>query len=181
MARRMYSIDQISGGTSKEIKSIDLSVGELDVLYDTTDGATIVSQGSIMYTDNSSKTVNCEYEVPVVPGNGINIDASADSKSVKVSIDLYQHNIHLYNTENGVSVYMTIYSTYNNPVVNKQELIEHLLAQSNMPATGVTENYMKLVYSIDSAGQLYSTDLQGEQSIYSDDYTVEDLVTSIGG
>ena len=181
MARRMYSIDQIAGGASKDISSIDLSVGNLDVLYDTTDGATIVSQGSIMYTDSTSKTVNCEYELPVVPGNCINIDATPNSQAIEISVKLYMHNIHLYLTDDSMNAYLTIYSAYSEPVVNKQELVEHLLAQNNMPATGVTENYMKIVYAIDSAGQLYCTDLQGQQTIYSDDYTVEDLPVQLGG
>ena len=128
MARRMYSIDQISGGN-----------------------------------------------VNFVAGNGINI---ADNK---ISLSLYQHNISISSYDDSMQAYMTVYSVNSSPVTTKQELVDNLLIGSSMSATGTAESFTKLIFLIDSVGQLHYTDLQGNQGIYSEDYIVSDTVTSIGG
>lgn len=129
MARRMYSIDQISGGHDKTL----------------------------------------------VAGNGINI---ADNT---ISLSLYQHNITISSYDDSMQAYMTVYSTNSAPVSTKQELVDNLLASSSMPATGTAETNTKLIFLMDSAGQLHYTDLAGNQNIYSDDYIVSDTVVAIGG
>ena len=128
MARRMYSIDQISGGN-----------------------------------------------VNFVAGNGINI---ADNK---ISLSLYQHNISIFSLDSSVNAYMTVYSINSAPVKTKQELVDNILINSSMPATGTAESLTKLIFLIDSAGQLHYTDMAGNQNIYSDDYIVSDTVVAIGG
>ena len=128
MARRMYSIDQISGSN-----------------------------------------------VNLVAGNGINI---ADNT---ISLSLYQHNISISSYDDSMNAHMTVYSTNSAPVSNKQELVDNLLMNSSMPATGTAEANTKLIFLMDSAGQLHYTDMAGNQNIYSDDYIVSDTVTSIGG
>ena len=50
-----------------------------------------------------------------------------------------------------------------------------------MPATGTAETNTKLIYAINSQGELLYTDMAGNQLIYSDDYNVVDDVVSIGG
>ena len=50
-----------------------------------------------------------------------------------------------------------------------------------MPATGTAETHTKFIYAINTQGELLYTDLQGNPNMYSDDYTVTDEVTSIGG
>ena len=131
MARRMYSIDQISGG----------------------------------------------HETTYTAGTGINIDSSAAT----ISLSLYQHNISISSFDDSMQAYMTVYSVNSAPVTTKQELLDNLLGSNSMPATGTAETLTKLIFLIDSAGQLHYTDLQGNQNIYSDDYIVSDTVTSIGG
>ena len=131
MARRMYSIDQISGG----------------------------------------------HETTYTAGSGINIDSSAAT----ISLSLYQHNISISSFDDSMTAYMTVYSVNSSPVTNKQELVDNLLMNSSMSATGTAETNTKLIFLIDSAGQLHYTDLQGNQNIYSDDYIVSDTVISIGG
>ena len=128
MARRMYSIDQISGGN-----------------------------------------------VNFVAGNGINI---ADNK---ISLSLYQHNISISSYDDSMNAYMTVYSVSSAPVTTKQELVDNILTNSSMPATGTAESLTKLIFLIDSAGQLHYTDMAGNQNIYSDDYIVSDTVVAIGG
>ena len=73
---------------------------------------------------------------------------------------------------------MTVYSTNSAAVSTKQELVDNLLAGNSMPATGTAESFTKLIFLIDSVGQLHFTDLQGNQGIYSEDYIVSD---SVGG
>ena len=131
MARRMYSIDQISGG----------------------------------------------HETTYTAGSGINIDSSAAT----ISLSLYQHNISISSFDDSMQAYMTVYSVNSAPVTTKQELVDNLLMNSSMSATGTAESLTKLIFLIDSAGQLHYTDLQGNQGIYSEDYIVSDTVTSIGG
>ena len=128
MARRLYSIDQISGGN-----------------------------------------------VNFVAGNGINI---ADNK---ISLSLYQHNISISSYDDSMNAYMTVYSVSSAPVTTKQELVDNILTNSSMPATGTAESLTKLIYAINAQGELLYTDLQGNTNIYSDDYNVFDEVVSIGG
>lgn len=128
MARRMFSVDQISGSN-----------------------------------------------VNLVAGNGINI---ADNT---ISLSLYQHNISISAYDDSMNAYMTVYSVSSAPVTTKQELVDNLLMNSSMPATGAAESLTKLIFLIGSAGQLHYTDLQGTAGIYSEDYIVSDTVTSIGG
>ena len=128
MARRMYSIDQISGSN-----------------------------------------------VNFVAGNGINITDN------KISLSLYQHNISISSYDDSMQAYMTVYSVNSSPVMTKQELVDNLLAGSSMSATGTAETNTKLIFLIDSVGQLHYTDMAGNQNIYSEDYIVSDTVVAIGG
>ena len=70
---------------------------------------------------------------------------------------------------------MTVSSINSAAVTNKQELVDNLLT-SDMTATGTAESHTKLIYAIDSTGQLLYTDMQGNAGIYSDDYNVVDNV-----
>lgn len=133
MARRMYSIDQISGG----------------------------------------------HDMTLVAGNGININQ--DASAATISLSLYQHNISISAFDDSMQAYMTVYSVNSAPVTNRQELTDNLLGSNSMPATGTAETNTKLIFLIDSAGQLHYTDLQGNQGIYSNDYIVSDAVVAIGG
>ena len=128
MARRMYSIDQISGSN-----------------------------------------------VNFVAGNGINIENN------KISLSLYQHNISIFSFDSSVNAYMTVYSVNSAPVTTKQELVDNILMNSTMPATGTAESLTKLIYAINEQGELLYTDLQGNPNIYSGDYNLFDEVVSIGG
>ena len=119
------------------------------------------------------------HDMTLTAGNGINIESS--SSAATISISLYQHNISISSYDDSMQAYMTVYSVNSAPVTNKQELVDNLLMNSSMSATGTAETNTKLIFLIDSAGQLHYTDMAGNQNIYSDDYTVSDTVTSIGG
>ena len=111
-----------------------------------------------------------------VAGNGINIDSSKT-----ISLSLYRHNISISSFDDSMTAYMTVYSVNSAPATTKQELVDNLLSGSSMPATGTAETNTKLIFLIDSTGQLHYTDMAGNHLIYSDDYIVDDSVISIGG
>ena len=119
------------------------------------------------------------HDMTLVAGNGI--DINQDASAATISLSLYQHNISIFSLDNAVNAYMTVYSVNSAPVTTKQELVDNLLSGSTMPATGTAESLTKLIYAINAQGELLYTDLQGNPSIYSDDYTVTDEVVSIGG
>ena len=118
------------------------------------------------------------HDMTLVAGNGINVSSSASSATI--SLSLYQHNISIFSLDNSVNAYMTVYSVNSAAVTTKQELVDNLLT-TNMPATGTAENNTKLIYAINSQGELLYTDMTGNQNIYSDDYIVSDTVIAIGG
>lgn len=118
-------------------------------------------------------------DINIVAGNGININSSATSKTI--SLSLYQHNISISSFDDSMHAYMTVYSVNSAPVATKQELLDNLLSGSDMPATGTAESLTKLIYAIDSTGQLLYADLAGTAGLYSDDYNVVDTVVAIGG
>lgn len=118
-------------------------------------------------------------DINLIAGTGINIDSSATSKTI--SLSLYQHNISISAYDDSMQAYMTVYSVNSAPVATKQELVDNLLGSNSMPATGTAESLTKLIFLMDSAGQLHYTDLQGNQNIYSNDYIVSDTVVAIGG
>lgn len=118
-------------------------------------------------------------DINIVAGNGINIDSSATSKTI--SLSLYVHNISISSYDDSMQAYMTVYSVNSAPVATKQELVDNLLMNSSMPATGTAETNTKFIFLMDSAGQLHYTDMAGNQNIYSEDYIVSDTVVAIGG
>ena len=119
------------------------------------------------------------HDMTLVAGNGIDVSSSASSATI--SLSLYQHNISIFSLDNSVQAYMTVYSVNSSPVTTKQELVDNLLAGSIMPATGTAETNTRLIYAINSQGELLYTDMAGNQNIYSDDYTASDTVVAIGG
>ena len=118
------------------------------------------------------------HDMTLVAGNGIDVSSSASSATI--SLSLYQHNISIFSLDGSLNAYMTVYSVNSAAVTSKQELVDNLLT-SNMPATGTAETNTKIIYAINSQGELLYTDMAGNQNIYSDDYIVSDTVTSIGG
>ena len=119
------------------------------------------------------------HDMTLVAGNGININQ--DASAATISLSLYQHNISISSYDDSMHAYMTVYSVNSAPVTTKQELVDNLLMNNSMPSTGAAESLTKLIFLIDSAGQLHYTDLTGTAGIYSEDYIVSDTVTSIGG
>ena len=114
-------------------------------------------------------------DISFVAGNGININNNT------ISLSLYQHNISIFSLDGSLNAYITVYSVNSAPVTTKQELIDNLLTTNTMPATGTAETNTKLIYAINSQGELLYTDMAGNQLMYTDDYNVVDDVVAIGG
>ena len=117
------------------------------------------------------------HDMTLVAGNGINVSSAASSATI--SLSLYQHNISIFSLDSSVNAYMTVYSVNSSPATTKQELVDNLLVDSIMPATGTAESNTRLIYAINSQGELLYTDMAGNQNIYSDDYIVSDTVTQL--
>ena len=118
------------------------------------------------------------HDMTLVAGNGIDVSSSASSATI--SLSLYQHNISIFSLDGSLNAYMTVYSVNSAAVTNKQELVDNLLT-TNMPATGTAETNTRLIYAINTQGELLYTDMNGNPNMYSGDYTVTDEVVSIGG
>lgn len=85
----------VSGMSS--LTKIDTNVGQETVLYDTTDGLTVSGAGQITYEEKDTdaagqefvniktKNINTEFNVPILPGANINIDANEDGTAIVVS------------------------------------------------------------------------------------------------
>lgn len=92
---------------SKKIKSLDLSYGAQVVTYDTADGMNIKSQTRITYSDDTTEDVNDEIEIPIVAGDGLNMDAITDNSKAVFKIDP-EHSVYMAATptaENTIPVY----------------------------------------------------------------------------
>ena len=119
------------------------------------------------------------HDMTLVAGNGINVNQ--DASAATISLSLYQHNISIFSLDGSLNAYMTVYSVNSAPVTTKQELVDNILMNSTMPATGTAESLTKLIYAINEQGELLYTDLAGNPNIYSGDYNLFDEVISIGG
>ena len=98
---------EVTAATRTAIKSIDLSYGEQDVTYSSSEGIGVSGTGRVTYIDNTvDDTVN-EIEIPVVAADGLTADATADNKKVQIKIDS-EHSVYMAATptaENAIPVY----------------------------------------------------------------------------
>lgn len=67
------------------ISDININYGEETVLYDTTDGITITSNGQIKYKDNTVHQITTEYNLPIIAGDNITIDATSTNNKIVIS------------------------------------------------------------------------------------------------
>lgn len=68
------------------ISDININYGEESVLYNTTDGITVTSNGQIKYKDNTVHQITTEYNLPIIAGDNITIDANATNNKVIISV-----------------------------------------------------------------------------------------------
>ena len=68
------------------VTSLDMNVSQETVTYSTTDGITVNSNGKFVYGENES-TFQTEYNLPLIAGDGISINADQTANKVTVKID----------------------------------------------------------------------------------------------
>lgn len=99
--------DLQADNVSKKIDKIDFSNGQATVTFDTADGMTVGGTGMLTYADQSTHQVATDIEIPIVPGNGVIMDATTSANHVTVKVDP-EHSVYMANTpeaENAVPVY----------------------------------------------------------------------------
>lgn len=65
---------------------LDLNTGIVAVTYDTTDGISLTTQGTIKSNKGTNQVV-VDYEIPIVAGNNILIDKKANEDKIEVKLD----------------------------------------------------------------------------------------------
>lgn len=65
---------------------LDLNTGIVGVTYDTTDGISLTTQGTIK-SNTGTDSVVVDYEIPIVGGTGISIDKKANEDKIEVKVD----------------------------------------------------------------------------------------------
>ena len=68
------------------VTSLDMNVSQETVTYSTTDGITVNSNGKFVYGDKET-TFQTEYNLPLIAGDGISIDANETATKVTVKLD----------------------------------------------------------------------------------------------
>lgn len=66
------------------ISDLDLNVGIIDLIYDTTDGISLTTQGTIK-SNEGTDTVVVDYNIPVVGVDGITIDKADNAEKIEIS------------------------------------------------------------------------------------------------
>lgn len=73
-----------------DLVAIEMQYGEEAITYDTTDGLTVNATGKVTYnTDIPGQSVHCDtvMNIPIIPGNGINIDADETNTHAEIKVD----------------------------------------------------------------------------------------------
>lgn len=65
------------------VSDVNLTIGQETVSYNSEDGITINSNGQITYGEKT-KAITVEHDIPIVAGNGINIDKLSDKEQVEI-------------------------------------------------------------------------------------------------
>lgn len=99
--------DLQADNVSKKIDKIDFSNGQATVTFDTADGMTVGGTGMLTYADQSTHQVATDIEIPIVPGNGVIMDATTSANHITVKVDP-EHSVYMATApeaENAIPVY----------------------------------------------------------------------------
>lgn len=83
---KINGTDGADGVGLDSVTSLDMNVSQETVTYDTTNGITVNSNGKFVYGDSES-TFQTEYNLPLIAGEGISINADQTANKVTVKID----------------------------------------------------------------------------------------------
>ena len=99
--------DLTDENVGKKIDKIDFSNGQATVTFDTADGMTLVGTGQLTYADKSTGQIGTDIEVPIIPGDGVIMDATTSANHVTVKVDP-EHSVYMAATptaENAIPMY----------------------------------------------------------------------------
>ena len=83
---KINGTDGADGVGLDSVTSLDMNVSQETVTYDTTNGITVNSNGKFVYGESES-TFQTEYNLPLIAGDGISINADQTANKVTVKID----------------------------------------------------------------------------------------------
>lgn len=86
-----------------DIASIDMSAPIENVTFDTTSGITVKANGVIAVTTGAKSDIISEYEIPLVPGKYINMDADPSNSKVQVAVDDEKLALDYYKINRGIN------------------------------------------------------------------------------
>lgn len=92
---------------SKKISGITFSKNASSVTFDMDKGMSLVNMGELTYADQSKGAISTGIEIPIIPGNGMIMDATEVANHVTVKIDS-EHSVYMANTptaENAIPMY----------------------------------------------------------------------------
>lgn len=92
---------------SKKISGITFSKNAASVTFDMDKGMSLVNMGELTYADQSTGAIATGIEIPIIPGNGMIMDATEVANHVTVKVDP-EHSVYMANApeaENAIPVY----------------------------------------------------------------------------
>ena len=110
------------------IASIDMSAPVNNVTFDTTTGITVKANGVIAGTTGGEYDIVSEYEIPLVPGKYINMDA--DQSNSKVQVAVYDENLALDYYKINRSISKNVVPFWNGQNSSHTELTPNVAAYS---------------------------------------------------
>ena len=99
--------DLTDENVSKKIDKIDFSNGQATVTFDTADGMALAGTGQLTYADKSTGQIGTDIEIPIIPGEGVIMDATTTANHVTVKVDP-EHSVYMAATptaENAIPMY----------------------------------------------------------------------------
>lgn len=99
--------DLTDENVSKKIDKIDFSNGQATVTFDTANGMTLAGTGQLTYADKSTGQIGTDIEIPIIPGDGVIMDATASANHVTVKVDP-EHSVYMAatpTTEKAIPMY----------------------------------------------------------------------------
>lgn len=66
------------------ITKINLTYGDVNVIYDTTDGIQVISKGQIKFEKGSPENIDINFDVPIIAGDGILIDKDGNTNKIVI-------------------------------------------------------------------------------------------------
>lgn len=136
------------------ISDININYGEESVLYDTTDGITVTSNGQIKYKDNTVHQITTEYNLPIIAGDNTTINADAVNKKIVISSEIPKSSATVLG---GVFLYKigtvwNIDTAGNDPAVRIPEgttIVENAMLKDDMEALYIPSSVIQSNVSID--------------------------------